>query len=72
LERLHDWVARRVEMSGGVLVFGRIATPNVPADQANPEMNPRIAHGEAFLAPVGCARSDVADLIEVGAALTHG
>jgi hypothetical protein len=65
-------MAGRVEMGSGVLVLGRIAAPNVPADQANSEMDPGIAHGETFLAPVWRAWRDILDLIEVSASLAHG
>jgi hypothetical protein len=41
---------RPVEVLGGVFVFGGIATSNVPADEAEPQVHPRVAHFEAFFA----------------------
>jgi hypothetical protein len=35
---------------GGVLVLGRITTTHMPARQTQPQMNPRIAHLDAFFA----------------------
>jgi hypothetical protein len=39
---------RRVKVLGGVFVLGRIATADVAAFQAQPQMDPGIAHLEAF------------------------
>ncbi len=35
---------------GGVVILGGIAAFHVPADQAEPQIDPSVAHFEAFLA----------------------
>jgi hypothetical protein len=64
LEGLDEWVLRGMEVLGGVLVLGRIATTHVAADQALAQVHPRLAHLQALLAPFG-AWLDVVDLVEV-------
>jgi hypothetical protein len=49
-KRFHDGMTARVEMFGGVLVLRRIAAADVAARKTQPEVNPRIAHFQAFLA----------------------
>lgn len=41
---------RGVKVLGGVLVLGVVATPDVPAGPAQPQMHPPISHGQAFFA----------------------
>ncbi len=53
LKGLHNRVVCCMKMLGRVFVFGRIATANMPADEAKAEVNPRISACKAFLAPIG-------------------
>ena len=55
---------RVMEMFGGVLAGGRVATTNVPAREALPEVDPGIAHLEALFATIG-AGLYVLDLVEM-------
>src|SRR3954452_14292079 len=71
LEGADDRVIGAVEMLGGVLVLGVVATADVAADHAQSQMDPGIADGEAFLAPLRCTRRDLLDLIEMGAGTAH-
>jgi hypothetical protein len=63
-------------MPDTAIVFGRmfilrcIAAANVPASQANPQVNPGIPGFQAVLAPLR-GRLDVVDLIEMFAACCH-
>jgi hypothetical protein len=50
----------------GVLIFGGIATANMPTDEALPQMDPGIAHFQAFLAAFA-AGFHLPYLSEVGA-----
>jgi len=59
-----------MEMIGGVLVLGRVATPDVPANQAQTQMNLSIAHFHAFLAQVLVCYREL-DLVQVAAFLWH-
>jgi hypothetical protein len=43
----------RVEVLGRVPVFRIIAAADMAAEPAQTQMNPRVAHGEAFFASVG-------------------
>src|SRR5580700_10672812 len=52
LKRAHDGVIGLVEVLGGVFVPGRIATAHVTANEAQPQVDPAIAHLEAFFATV--------------------
>jgi hypothetical protein len=45
-------MVRPVEVFGGVLVLGRIATSDMPAVQANSQMYPTVAHLDALFANV--------------------
>jgi hypothetical protein len=51
----------RVEMFRCVLVFGRIATPNVTAFTAKPQVHPIIAHFQTFFASV-CVRAHILNM----------
>jgi hypothetical protein len=64
LNRPHEGVLGGVKMLGRVFVFGRIAAAHVAAAQAQAQMNPGIAHLEAFLASAG-VRLHVLNLVEV-------
>ena len=59
----------RMEVFGGMLVFRRIATTDVPTAQAQAKMHPAIAHLQALFATLAMRR-DFPDLIEMGA-LSH-
>src|SRR5205085_3342802 len=61
---LHDWVAARVEVLRGVLVAGGVATADVAARQAEPEVHPAVPGCQAFLAAlrVGRHRPDLRDV----------
>ena len=48
LDRLYDGMVGRVEMFRCVLVLGGIATPNVAALAAKPQVHPIIAHFQTF------------------------
>lgn len=61
-----DRVLCRLVMSGGVAVLGVVATADMAARRAHPQMLPPIAHLQALHASVA-RRSDILDLIEVGA-----
>jgi hypothetical protein len=56
-----------MEMLGRVFVFGRIATAYVAAFQTKAQVDPGVAHFQAFLAAIGSARCYVANLIHMGA-----
>src|SRR5260370_7716837 len=51
LERFDDGVLGGMEMLGGVLIFGRIAAPHVPAGEAQAQGYPLVPHLQPFLAP---------------------
>src|SRR5712671_4844860 len=67
---LDDWMLGGVEVLGGMLVGGIVATADVTATAADPQMQPLAAALEAFLATKR-ARRDIADAGEVGAAFCH-
>jgi len=50
LERLHDGMLGLIKVFGGMLVLGRIAAADVAARETFPEMDPGVAHLQAFLA----------------------
>jgi hypothetical protein len=66
LERFHDRVLGEMKMLGGVGVLRRIATADVAAFQAQAQVDPGVAHFQAFLAAVS-VRCDFANLIHVRA-----
>jgi hypothetical protein len=55
---------RGVEMFGRVLVLRRVAATDMPADQAQPQVNPRVVHLQTLFAAV-CMRLHVLNLIEM-------
>src|ERR1700733_7754296 len=55
LERGDDWVARGVEVLGGMPVLGIIAAADVAAGPAQAQVHPGVAGLQAFLAPIGVA-----------------
>src|SRR5882724_5470554 len=67
---LDDRMLGGVEVLGGMLVGGIVATADVTAAAADPQMQPLAAALEAFLATKR-ARRDVADAGDVGAAFCH-
>jgi hypothetical protein len=66
LERLHDRVRGGVEVLRRVLVLRGIATTDVAANAAEPQMDPGIANLQAFFASFRRAWRNVANLVEVG------
>src|SRR6476469_7345624 len=68
LERADDRVRRGVRMCAGVAVGRVVAAADVPAGQADPEMEPLAAHSQAILATVdGGGQLVDGDLVEMGA-----
>src|SRR5215469_394916 len=59
----------RMKMLGGVLVLRRIAAADVPADAAQSQMHPAIAHLQALLATAS-VRLYIANLLDMRAG-TH-
>ena len=59
-----------MEMFGGVLVLGRIATAHLSANQAQAQVDPGVSHFHAFLTYVLVGLSDL-DLIKVAAFFWH-
>lgn len=59
-----------MEMFGGVFILRRIAAADVSADQAQAQVHPAIAHGDAFGADVRGCGGDF-DFVEMGALLGH-
>src|SRR5881396_943265 len=70
LDRSHDGMRGRMEVFRGVFIFGRIATTDVPAAQAQAKVHPPIPHFQTLFTTSG-ARFDILDLIEMGA-VSHG
>src|SRR5215472_10533631 len=70
LERADDRMLRLVEVLGGVLVLRGVAAPDVAAGQAQAQVDPGVAHFEAFFTAVGL-RFHVVYLIEVSACAGH-
>lgn len=60
-----------MKMLGRMGILGVIATPNVPAGVTEPQMDPRIAKLETFLAPVGVGPVRF-DSGQMAASLRHG
>jgi hypothetical protein len=52
-EGLHDGVFGGMKMFGGVLVFGGIATADVAAFEAQAQVDPGVAHFQAFFTAAG-------------------
>src|SRR3982751_4124822 len=65
LDRLDQRMALRVEVLRRMAVLRRVAAAHVAAGQAEPEMDPGVAHLQALLAAAG-VRFDVVDLIQMG------
>jgi hypothetical protein len=49
----HDGVFGSVEMFCGVFIFGGVAAGDIAADHAHAEVDPSVAHFDAFGADVG-------------------
>jgi hypothetical protein len=60
-----------LEMFGGVLVLGGIATADMAAFEAEAQVHPCIANAQAILAPIGGGLY-VSDLVEMAANGWHG
>src|SRR6266403_6096543 len=69
-ERGDDRVLGRSEMLGSVLVLRLVAASDVPAGSTQPKVDPRVAHGEAFLAAAG-VRHRRHDRAQMGAVRGH-
>src|SRR5688500_14125975 len=67
LERLHDRVSLSVEMLRGMRVWRRVATADVTAAHAEPQVNPSVAGLQAFLATVRGTRLHISNLVEMRA-----
>ena len=59
-----------VKMFGCVLVLGAVAATYMPAREAEPQVNPRVAHSKAFLAACGFWLH-IPDLIDMLAGVRH-
>ena len=59
-----------MKMARGVFVFGRVATADVAAREAQTQMHPIIAGAQTIFATVG-ARRDLSDLIKMQTLLSH-
>jgi hypothetical protein len=59
-----------VKMLCGVLVFGGVATANMPAAQTKTQVNPTVTHLEAFFAALGFGLHAM-NLIEVRTSFSH-
>jgi hypothetical protein len=70
LDGADNGVLGGVEMLGGVLVFGVIATADVPANEAKAQMNPAVAHLQTFLAAFGL-RLNGANLVGMRTSVSH-
>src|SRR5271169_1997899 len=70
LDRLDDGVFGAMKMLGGMLVLGGIAAPDVPANEAHPQMNPLVPHLQTFFAAV-CAWIYFLDLFDVRTSFQH-
>ena len=65
-KRSHNWVVpAAVEVLGCVLSNRGVAAADMPAFQAQAQMNPALADFQALLAAIGGARRDLADFSEM-------
>jgi precorrin-6B methylase 1 len=60
-----------VEMFGGVLILGRVATAHMPTAEAQAQVYPGVSGLNALLANMLVGFSDF-DLVQVGARFRHG
>ncbi len=63
-------MARCMVMFAGMLVLGRVAAADMPADQADAQVNPGIAHFQTILTAVGAGRH-VPNLIDMRTLVCH-
>jgi len=63
---LHDRMVGRLEMFCSVLILRAIATADMAAGEAHPQVYPCIANLDAILANHDVLRMDILDLIFVG------
>lgn len=70
LERLHDRMFAAVKVFGGVFIFRGVATADMAALQAQPQVYPSVARLQALLATLG-TRRDLLDLVQM-LTLFHG
>jgi hypothetical protein len=59
-----------VEVLGGMPVFGRVTTTDVAAGFTEPQMNPGVAHFQAFLTTAGVGVR-ILDLVKVLTFVSH-
>src|SRR5947207_10672869 len=71
LEGPQPWMMRVPKMRARVVVLRIVATADVSAGETQPQMNPALAHRQAFLATVG-ARCHGTNLIEMRATIHCG
>jgi hypothetical protein len=60
-----------VEVFRSVLVFGAVTAADVSASEAQPKMDPRVAHSQTFFASSGGGRH-FANLFKVMTGRSHG
>jgi hypothetical protein len=66
LNRPHDRMLCRMKVLRRMFIRRRIATPNMPADHAHPQMDPAPTNLQAFLTP-SCRRLYIPNLIQMSA-----
>ena len=64
------WVIAGVKVLRRVLALRLVATPDMAARKAHPEMHPGRSHLQAFFAAIRSQRIDITDLIEMCALIT--
>src|SRR4051794_13226056 len=75
LDRSHDRVLGAVRMLARMLARRAVATADMPAGTADPEVDPAHSESEALLATghvVAAGHTPDLDLVEVGAGNAHG
>lgn len=53
LQRPHEWMSFILPMLAGVAILRVVAAPDLPADEARAQVNPRVAGGDTLLAYIG-------------------
>jgi hypothetical protein len=64
LKGLHNGMLSLMKVLGGVFIFRRVTATDVTADETFPQVNPSVAHLQAFFAALA-AGLDLADLAYV-------
>ena len=70
IECLHHWMARGMEVFGGMSVRRGVAAAHVPAHAAQAQVNPVTARLQTFFAAI-CGRLHFAELIQMSALTGH-